>query len=116
MFKRFFKKLKAKGELKKAFRAAKIYKEVKRDKKTIPVYPNIKSVRFLDGKTEMVFILPYGIDPKNVEQNLVFFKQVLGRNIEITTDDIKKCVLNIYQSTIPKEVIYNYENVFNQCL
>lgn len=111
MIKEFFRKQKAKGELIKAFRAAKIYKEVKRDKKTIKIYPSIKSVRFLESRTEHVFIMPYGIDPKDVQKNIVFFQQVLGKNIDITTDNIKKVILNVNHSNIPKELKYNFETI-----
>lgn len=113
MFKRYFRKQKAKSELIKAFRAAGVYREIKRDKKMVKVYPTIPSVRFLEDRTEYVFVLPAGIKPADVSKNIVIFKQVFGKNIELTSDDVKKFVLNINKTSMPKELKYEYETISN---
>lgn len=74
------------------------------------VYPLIHSVRFFEGRREFVFTLPNGLDPKLLLKNEYVFKQVFGRNLELS-GDLKRFVLNVYQKAIPKEFPYHYESM-----
>lgn len=111
MIMKFIRKEKARSNLIKAFQASETCKKKTKNGRTIYIYPKIVSIRFSDDKTEYVFILPPGILPESVQEKLTVFKQVIGRNLELSHDNVKKCVLSLYFKTIPDNYNYNFEKI-----
>ncbi|MBP1944652.1 FtsK/SpoIIIE domain-containing protein [Cytobacillus luteolus] len=110
--KAFFRKQKAKTELKKAFNNAGLYNKYKNGDKEIKVYPKIHSVSFDDVKktTSYVFTLLNGMDPKEVTKKEYVLLQHFGKNIEIEGDH-KKFELTIYERGMKDKLTYNYEDI-----
>lgn len=108
----WLEKQRVKGKLKKAFRAAEITIKTKVNKEERHIYPKVVSVEGLKDRLQVVFYLLNGTDPKKLTKNEVCFKQIFGKNAEIETDDIKKCVLNVYKESMPKEVKYDYNKIY----
>ncbi len=100
------------SKLLNCFRSAGLYLTAKRGDKTVYIYPKIHSCIYKENenKTEIVFSLINGQDPKEVNKKEYVFQQYFGRNIEID-GDLKKFVLNIYYATMPNELRYNFDQI-----
>lgn len=111
MIKQFFHNMSVRLKLLNCFRSAGLYLTAKRGDKTIYIYPKIYSCIYKENesKTEIVFSLINGQDPKEVNKKEYVFQQYFGRNIEID-GDLKKFVLNIYYATMSKELKYNFDD------
>ena len=101
----------ARVRLVKAFRLADLaIKHTTINGEVIRKFPTIHSVKFFDERTEFVFTVPNGLDPKNVRKQSYVFRQVFGRSTELR-GDLKRFVLNVYQRSIPREVTYDYDAI-----
>ena len=74
------------------------------------IYPKIHSAAFnRDEKCIVyVFTLPVGLDPKEMKKKWYCFQQVFGKHIELE-GDIKRFILRVYVTSLPKELTYSYE-------
>jgi len=106
----FLERQQAKKQLRKAFSAAGLYFPYKSGNKEIKIFPKIHSVKIGDDKTEYVFTLIDGMDPKELLKKEYVFKQVLGRNLVID-GNLKKFVLTVYSTYIPTELKYQYHEI-----
>lgn len=77
------------------------------DGKTIHTFPTIHSVKFFNERTEFVFTLPNGVDPKGFKQKSYVFRQVFGRSTQVK-GDLKRYVMNVYKRTIADKFNYNF--------
>ncbi|MEZ0117806.1 UNVERIFIED_ORG: S-DNA-T family DNA segregation ATPase FtsK/SpoIIIE [Heyndrickxia coagulans] len=100
------------SKLLNCFRTAGIYLSFKSGDKTVYVYPKIHSIKYKpnEAKTEIVFTLKNGIDPKEIDKKEYVFKQYFGKNIELD-GDLKKYVLNIFHQQMPNELKYDYAKI-----
>lgn len=108
----WLEKQRVKNKLKKAFKASEITIKTKVNKEERHIYPKVVSIDDLNDRLQIIFYLLNGTDPKKVLKNEVCFKQIFGSNAEIKTDEIKKCTLNIYKNSMPKEIKYNYDSIY----
>jgi S-DNA-T family DNA segregation ATPase FtsK/SpoIIIE len=101
----------ARVRLVKAFRLADLaIKHTTVNGKTIRKFPTIHSVKFFDERTEFVFTVPNGLDPKNVRKQSYVFRQVFGRSTELR-GDLKRFVLNVYSRSLSPEIAYSYDDI-----
>lgn len=112
MIKDYLRNLTTRSKLISCFKSAGVYYTVKHGDKTIYVYPLIHSCKHKpnENKTEIVFTLRNGQDPQEIKKKEYVFQQYFGRNIEID-GDLKKFVLTIYQSSMPNELKYNFDQI-----
>ena len=96
----FWEQLQARKKLIKTFKKSGLFLG-NEDRYILPRILNISSEK-------ITFILPTGLDPKNVRKNFYVFQQVYGSDIEIE-GDIKTFTLHLKQ--IPKTVHYDYESL-----
>lgn len=106
----FIEKQKSKTQLRNAFLNAGLFNKYNNGSKEIKSFPKIHSVSFFNDKTVFVFTLLNGMDPKEVKKKEFVFKQVFGRNIDIT-GDLKKFVLTIFKTTMPNELSYDFKKI-----
>jgi DNA segregation ATPase FtsK/SpoIIIE, S-DNA-T family len=106
----FIEKQKAKTALKNAFLSAGLFNKYRNGDKELKVFPKIHSVSFLDDRTEYVFTLLNGMDPKEVKKKEFVFQQHFGRNIEIE-GDLKKFTISVHKKFIPDYLKYNFEEI-----
>lgn len=103
-----FQKQRAKKNLIKAFHSGEIYRKIELGKNSRYLYPTIHDVDVREDRTQYVFTLLNGMDPKKIRMKEYCFKQAFGKNIVIE-GDLKKFVLNVYnKDPLPKNVKYNY--------
>jgi len=107
----FIERQRAKSALKKAFYNAGLFISYKNGDKTYRIFPKIHSVKIDDDKTEYVFTLINGMDPKEVMKKEYVFQQVFGRNTEVK-GDLKKFVLTVHKNELPKKVKYRYSEIY----
>lgn len=113
MIREFLYKSKAKGELIKAFRSAglhKTYKSKGGNERTI--FPQIHDIHLdkVNKTLRYTFTLLNGMDPKDVAKKEFVFRQHFGRSISLE-GDLKKYVLTIYATSMPKELPYKVAGV-----
>lgn len=113
MIKEFLYKSKAKAELIKGFRSAglhKTYKSKGGSERTI--FPQIHDIHLdkVNKTLRYTFTLLNGMDPKEVKKKEFVFRQHFGRSISLE-GDLKKYVLTIYATSMPKELPYKVEGV-----
>jgi len=101
----------AKSALKKAFYNAGLFISYKNGDKTYKIFPKIHSVKIDDDRTEYVFTLLNGMDPKEVAKKEYVFMQHFGENIELDGNH-KTFTLTIYRKTFPRNLRYNYSEIF----
>lgn len=108
----FFLKQRSKTYLRKAFKSAGLIHKYKSGDKEIIKYPKIHDVGVdkENQKVTFVFTLRNGMDPKEVKKKDYVFKQYFGRTIELD-GDIKKFTLTVYNTTMLKELTYNFEEI-----
>ncbi|WP_328104028.1 FtsK/SpoIIIE domain-containing protein [Peribacillus simplex] len=113
MIREFLYKSKAKAELIKAFRSAGLHKTYKSKGGTErTIFPQIHDIHLdKENKTlRYTFTLLNGMDPKEVKKKEFVFRQHFGRSISLE-GDLKKYVLTIYATSMPKELPYKVEGV-----
>ncbi|MFP3886596.1 FtsK/SpoIIIE domain-containing protein [Priestia filamentosa] len=110
----FFAKQKEKARLRKAFNSAGLYTKYKNGDKEVQVFPKIHNVVEDESNKKMTYIfsLVNGMDPKEVMKKQYVFMQYFGRNIELE-GDYKRFTLTIYQTSMPKELIYQQEEIIH---
>jgi DNA segregation ATPase FtsK/SpoIIIE, S-DNA-T family len=107
----FIERQRAKSALKKAFYNAGLFISYKNGDKTYRIFPKIHSVKIDDDQTEYVFTLRNGMDPKEVTKKEYVFMQHFGEHIELDGDH-KTFTLTIYRKTFPRNLQYNYSEIF----
>lgn len=100
-----FQKLSVRSKMVKAFKIGGMYLGTLER----PIFPKIHAVE-VEENTTIVFTLPNGLDPKQVQKNDYVFRQIFGKNIELD-GDVKKFTLRIYHKPIPKELTYNFNEI-----
>lgn len=105
---KLLEKLKSRQKLITAFKEAGIYKTVGTEERKI--YPKIYSVRTVDRSTEFVFTLPNGVNPNLLEKNFYVFQQIFGQQAKLE-GEIKKFVLTVDHTKLPKNLIYKYKDI-----
>lgn len=108
----FFRSMQDKSKLKYAFKVANLTltRDVRKTKYTL--YPIIHSVKYKNDFAEMVFTLPNGVDPSQVEKHEFVFKQVFGTNTEVR-GDLKRFVLRAYTKRMTNKLTYQYKSIQN---
>ncbi|MET1134760.1 FtsK/SpoIIIE domain-containing protein [Bacillus subtilis] len=109
--KRFLRNLHAKQTLKYAFNAAGLYaakrlsngNEARR-------YPKIHDVDINEERMRYVFTLLNGMDPKEIAKKEFVFRQVFGRNVELS-GDLKRYVLTVYSAEMPAVLRYDFVEI-----
>lgn len=105
---KFHEKLILKSKLRECFRKSNLCLTYTMGS-TKYIYPKIHSIDYKEqeNKTEIVWTLINGIDPREVKKKEYVFKQFFSK--EITIDgDLKKFVLNIYHNPLPKKYKYKF--------
>lgn len=74
-----------------------------------PIYPHISRLVIKDSVIEIVFRLPFGMDPKEIEKKLYVFEQIFGENIELDVDSLYIKLL-VYKNASLSNV-YDYEMI-----
>lgn len=104
-----FEKLRARGRLINAFKLAGIYREIKRGDRIAKHYPRIRSIEIAEEYTKYSFTLLNGIDPAKLKDSEWIFKQVFGKPFQLDGKS-KTFTLTVYNSELPKEVKYRFED------
>ena len=112
MLKEYFHNVKLRSKLLNCFRSAGIYTKIKRGNKTTYLYPIIHSIKQKpnENRTEIVFTLRNGQDPKTFIDKRYCFNQYFGSTIDIK-GDIKKFVLNVYDKPLETNLTYSYPEI-----
>ncbi len=111
MLKEFIVKQRAKNELISAFSNMGLYKTYKKGNgRDLKTYPKIHSVDIQEDKTEYVFTLLNGLDPKELQKKEYVLIQHFGKNFKLEGEH-KRFVLTIYHTSIEKELIYQTEEI-----
>lgn len=110
MIKEYLQKQRTKSKLLDCFRSAGIFHTVSQGNRTVYIYPRIHSIlqKKDENKTEIVFTLRNGQDPKEIKKKEYVFQQYFSRQIEIQ-GDLKKFTLNIYHKPLPAEYKYSFK-------
>lgn len=101
-----FIKMKTKGQLHQVFKYGGLFRKESQNNIT---FPKIHAVQIKNERITVVFTLPLGLNPEDVEKKLYAFKQAFG-NVSLKVD-VKKCILNIYSDQLPAEFAYNFEEI-----
>ena len=110
--KEYFFKQKIKSKLLDCFRSSGLFFTNQRSNRIIYIYPKIHAINHKEKEkiTEITFTLLNGMDPKEVSKKEFVFQQYFGKSIDID-GDLKKYVLTIYESSMPKELKYNFNDI-----
>jgi DNA segregation ATPase FtsK/SpoIIIE, S-DNA-T family len=110
--KTFIGKRIAKGELRKAFKNAGLYKIQKNGNTDVKIYPKIIDVKLnqKQKKVTYIFTLLNGMDPKEVKKKEYVFMQHFGKNIDID-GDLKKYVLTVYLASVSDILMWDFEEI-----
>ena len=73
----------------------------KTSKREIVKYPQVSRVTIYGDCTHAVFVLPDGLNPKEIKDKRWLFEQTFGENIELT-GSAKTFTLHIYHTDIAK--------------
>ena len=112
LFKEWLHKQNLKNQLIEVFGKAGLYVDHQTRGGKVPIYPKIHDISSTRERVRYIFTIPNGLDPKAIEKKWFCFQQILGRNVAIE-GDIKKFVLNVFQSEAGLQ-IYNYSyNITN---
>ncbi|EOP29501.1 MULTISPECIES: FtsK/SpoIIIE domain-containing protein [Bacillus] len=106
MIKEWIYKQSLRNQLIEVFRKAGLYVDHQTRGGKVPIYPKIHDISSSKEKVRYIFTIPNGLDPKIIEKKWFCFQQILGRNVAIE-GDIKKFVLNVFQSDVGLQT-YNY--------
>ncbi|MCP3738835.1 FtsK/SpoIIIE domain-containing protein [Rossellomorea sp. BNER] len=108
----FIHKMSLKSRLKDCFRSAGLCFTSKMGDRIIYAYPKIHSINRItnENRTEIVFSLLNGLDPKEVHKKHFAFKQVFGQSIELK-GDTKIYTLNIYHTPLTSNLNYSYKQI-----
>ncbi len=104
--------LKAKKEIRKAFKSAGLYVPYKNGDKEIKIYPKILNVHLNTKKKCLtyMFSLVNGMDPKEVLKKEYVFKQHFGSNVELE-GDFKTFTLTVFTTSLSPEVPYLFDDI-----
>ncbi|MCM3456554.1 FtsK/SpoIIIE domain-containing protein [Heyndrickxia oleronia] len=110
--KEYFFKQKIKSKLLDCFRSSGLFFTNQRRNRTKYIYPKIHAINHKEKEkiTEITFTLLNGMDPKEVSKKEFVFQQYFGKSIDID-GDLKKYVLTVYESSMPKELKYNFDDI-----
>ncbi|MEN8648640.1 FtsK/SpoIIIE domain-containing protein [Bacillus toyonensis] len=92
----------------KAFHSAQLFL-IQKDKFTdlkVHIYPEIRSIKIMDY-AEIVFTIPRGMNPEDVERKEYVFKQYLSDRAELEAGTLK-FVIRIFSNEV-KNVLYDYD-------
>lgn len=103
---KLWKELKVRKKMISAFKSGGIYLgDLER-----PIYPKIRAVTNNNEVTAITFTLPNGLNPDLLKKNFYSFQQHFGKSIELD-GEVKKFELKIYHQSMPKELLYNFEQI-----
>ncbi|MFB1098191.1 FtsK/SpoIIIE domain-containing protein [Terribacillus sp. JSM ZJ617] len=110
MFERYclkgrYRKRKLRENLKKAFANGDLYK-TKGDKRE---YPTILRVAEQGEKLTLVFSVPKGMNPDDIEKRSYVLRQHFGNNIKLDLD-VKRGILQVFNAGLPDKWTYRYED------
>jgi len=97
-------KRKLRENLEKAFANADLYKN-KGDKRE---YPTILKIAEQEGKLTLVFGVPKGMNPEDIERRSYVLRQHFGNNIKLDLD-VKRGILQVFNTGLPDKWSYRYE-------
>lgn len=104
-------KLKVRKNLINAFKSGKIHLTYKIDENNERlIFPKIHAVDLANESTTITFTLPNGLNPDILQKNYFAFQQHFGNGIELE-GEYKKFVLKIFNSSIPSELSYNFNDI-----
>lgn len=91
---------KIRGKMLKVFIAGELYtKKTSILGKEVKIMPMVRSVKLDAKKTEVVFTIPFGVDPEKVEKKLWLFRQQFGEQVELERQG-KKFTLHSFHSPL----------------
>ncbi|MEN8702454.1 FtsK/SpoIIIE domain-containing protein [Bacillus infantis] len=95
------------------FRSAGIFFTRSRGDRTQYIYPRIHSIKpkHEENKTEIVFTLRNGMDPKEIKKKEYVFRQYFSKQIDIK-GDLKHFTLFVYHKPLPAEYTYSYDEFY----
>lgn len=110
MFERYclkdrYRKRKLRENLEKAFSNGDLYK-TKGDKRE---YPTILKIAEQGEKLTLVFSVPKGMNPDDIEKRSYVIRQHFGNNIKLDLD-VKRGILQVYNAGLPDKWTYRYED------
>ncbi|MED3549940.1 FtsK/SpoIIIE domain-containing protein [Cytobacillus praedii] len=105
-----WKSIKIRRKLIKTFKSGGIY--LGTDER--PIFPKINNIKTNGYRTQIVFNLPNGLDPKSVVKKEYVFLQHFGKNIELE-GEYKKFTLKIYHQSMPSTLKYNFADIQKAC-
>ncbi|MGG3622834.1 FtsK/SpoIIIE domain-containing protein [Bacillus gobiensis] len=73
-------------------------------------YPKIHDVEISESHTRYVFTLLNGMDPRDIRKKEFVFRQVFGRNVELT-GDLKRYVLTVYNADMPAVLRFDFAEI-----
>lgn len=71
------------------------------------IFPTIHAVKIGRDKTDIVFSVPFGLNPDEVTKKQWLFQQKFGTNIELSRDNAR-FFLTVHHHKLPKEVKYDF--------
>lgn len=100
-----YRKRKLRENLEKAFANGDLYK-TKGDKRE---YPTILKIAEQGEKLTLVFSVPKGMNPDEIEKRSYVLKQHFGNNIKLDLD-VKRGILQVFNAGLPDKWAYSYED------
>ncbi|WP_175415321.1 FtsK/SpoIIIE domain-containing protein [Paenibacillus algicola] len=83
------------------------YKRKKRKGEEVCRYPQVSRVTVYHDCVQVVFVLPDGLDPKEIHKRAWLFEQTFGDNIDLS-GTAKTFTLNVYQQDVQR---FDYDSV-----
>lgn len=106
-----FKQFAQKAKLSNAFKVADISHTIQSKNSVHKRYPAILEIRENDEFMQYVFMIPPGMNPKELAKKEYVFSQVFGTNYELKGDGLKYS-LKIHKQELDKLLHYNFEEMF----
>lgn len=100
-----YRKRKLRENLEKAFANGDLYKS-KGDKRE---YPTILKIAEQGEKLTLVFSVPKGMNPDDIEKRSYVLRQHFGNNIKLDLD-VKRGILQVYNAGLPDKWTYRYDD------
>jgi len=101
---------KVRGKMIKVFIAGELYTKKKGIMgKDVRILPTVRGVKLDSKKTEVVFTIPFGLDPEKVEKKLWLFRQQFGGQVELQQQG-KKFILNAFHKPL-STFKYRFEEI-----
>lgn len=102
-------KTRVKTKMLKCFRMGELYIKKKTLGKDSQAFPIIRTIQFKNNYTTIVFSIPFGLDPKEVEKHDWLFRQQFGSRIGLEQAG-KRFTLTIYEKEL-KQFNYKYSDI-----